>query len=83
MSTSLPTYEQATAKDPWHLIASYLSPTILCTLTRVNHDFHGKFSPFLWGSPARHFVTNIGPADPHARERVYGEGAADIASLAC
>lgn len=50
-----PSYEFATARNPWALIAPYVPSAELCALNRVNHELHHVFAPCLWGNPASHF----------------------------
>lgn len=52
-----PSYETATARNPWQLVAPYIPSTDLCALNRVNRKLHKVFAPYLWGNPASHFGT--------------------------
>ena len=67
-----PSYEAAVARDPWQLVAPYISSTSLCALTRVNRALHKQFSPFLWGNPAAHFTGENDDVDSEYRDRVFG-----------
>ncbi|KAL6721055.1 hypothetical protein ACLMJK_000155 [Lecanora helva] len=52
-----PSYESATARNPWQIIAPYIPSTDLCALNRVSNGLHEVFAPYLWGNPASHFGT--------------------------
>ena len=52
-----PSYEIAIARNPWQIVAPYISSNDLCALNRVNHALHKVFAPYLWGNPASHFGT--------------------------
>jgi hypothetical protein len=55
MDDLLPSYESATQKDPWTLLAPYLSSDAICAAAMVCKKWHEIFTPHLWGSPASHF----------------------------
>ena len=59
-----PSYEEATARDPWALVASYIESADLCAASLVCRRWHEIFAPCLWGNPASHFGTE--------NDRVYG-----------
>ncbi|KAL9044735.1 MAG: hypothetical protein Q9214_002145 [Letrouitia sp. 1 TL-2023] len=60
-----PSYESATRRDHWVIIARYIrSSDDLCAASRVCARWHQIFSPLLWGNPASHFGTE--------NDRVYG-----------
>ncbi|KAJ5672115.1 hypothetical protein N7507_001242 [Penicillium longicatenatum] len=52
-----PSYESATDRDAWVIIARYIPSSDLCAASLVCHRWHDLFMPFLWGSPASHFGT--------------------------
>ncbi|KAJ5130829.1 uncharacterized protein N7515_006868 [Penicillium bovifimosum] len=52
-----PSYESATDRDAWTIIARYIPSSDLCAASLVCHRWHGLFMPFLWGDPASHFGT--------------------------
>ncbi|KAJ5913768.1 hypothetical protein N7504_002651 [Penicillium tannophilum] len=52
-----PSYESATDRDAWVIIARYISSSDLCAASLVSHRWHDLFMPFLWGDPASHFGT--------------------------
>lgn len=60
-----PSYESATDRDAWVIIARYISSSDLCAASLVSHRWHDLFMPFLWGDPASHFGTE--------NDAVYGE----------
>ena len=60
-----PTYETATARDAWAIIARYIPSDDLCAVCLVCHRWHELFVPFLWGAPASHFGTE--------NDAVYGK----------
>ena len=60
-----PSYQVAVARNPWGIIAPYISSADLCALNRVNRELHRVFAPCLWGNPASHFGTE--------NDRVYGD----------
>ncbi|OQD83989.1 hypothetical protein PENANT_c014G04426 [Penicillium antarcticum] len=53
-----PSYESATDRDAWAIIARYIPSSDLCAATLVCHRWHNLFMPFLWGNPASHFGTD-------------------------
>ncbi|KGO38895.1 hypothetical protein PEX1_093660 [Penicillium expansum] len=53
-----PSYESATDRDAWIIIARYIPSSDLCAASLVCHRWHGLFMPFLWGDPASHFGTD-------------------------
>ncbi|KAJ5948716.1 hypothetical protein N7454_002023 [Penicillium verhagenii] len=53
-----PSYESATDRDAWVIIAHYIPSSDLCAVSLVCHRWHDLFMPFLWGSPASHFGTD-------------------------
>lgn len=52
-----PSYESATARDPWQMVAPYVPSGDLCALSRVSQRLYKVFAPCLWGNPASHFGT--------------------------
>jgi len=60
-----PSYESATARDAWTIIAHYIPSSDLCAASLVCRRWHEIFMPFLWGNPASHFGTD--------NDAVYGE----------
>ncbi|EAW23092.1 leucine rich repeat protein [Aspergillus fischeri NRRL 181] len=52
-----PSYQSATARDAWSIIAHYIPSSDLCSAALVCQKWHGLFMPFLWGDPASHFGT--------------------------
>lgn len=60
-----PSYESATDRDAWAIIARYIPSRDLCAASLVCHRWHDLFIPFLWGDPASHFGTE--------NDAVYGE----------
>ncbi|KAL8951890.1 MAG: hypothetical protein Q9222_002165 [Ikaeria aurantiellina] len=53
-----PSYEHATQREHWTIIAHYvLSSDDLCAASRVCKRWHQIFAPLLWGNPASHFGT--------------------------
>ncbi|KAL4997190.1 hypothetical protein BDV10DRAFT_170028 [Aspergillus recurvatus] len=57
METVPPSYESATTRDAWTIIAQYIPSSDLCAVTLVCRRWHAVFMPFLWGNPASHFGT--------------------------
>ncbi|CAL5867387.1 uncharacterized protein PFLUO_LOCUS1605 [Penicillium psychrofluorescens] len=53
-----PSYESATARDAWAIIADYIPSSDLCAASLVCLRWHELFMPFLWGDPASHFGTD-------------------------
>lgn len=66
MEDVLPTYQSATARDAWTIIAQYIPSSDLCAASLVCRRWHELFMPFLWGDPASHFGTE--------NDAVYGKG---------
>lgn len=50
-----PSYESATNRDAWAIIAHYIPSSDLCAVSLVCRRWHSLFMPFLWGDPASHF----------------------------
>jgi hypothetical protein len=59
-----PSYEEATTRDYWALIAQYIASADLCAASLVSTRWHKIFARCLWGNPASHFGTE--------NDRVYG-----------
>ncbi|PYH46128.1 leucine rich repeat domain protein [Aspergillus saccharolyticus JOP 1030-1] len=57
MDTVPPSYQSATARDAWSIIAQYIPSSDLCAVALVCRRWHELFMPFLWGDPASHFGT--------------------------
>ncbi|OQD75194.1 hypothetical protein PENDEC_c008G01008 [Penicillium decumbens] len=57
MNLVLPSYESATDRDAWAIIAHYIPSSDLCAASLVCHRWHDLFMPVLWGDPASHFGT--------------------------
>ncbi|PYI04902.1 leucine rich repeat domain protein [Aspergillus sclerotiicarbonarius CBS 121057] len=57
MDTVPPSYQSATTRDAWSIIAQYIPSSDLCAAVLVCRRWHGLFMPFLWGDPASHFGT--------------------------
>ncbi|KAF2691866.1 hypothetical protein K458DRAFT_381711 [Lentithecium fluviatile CBS 122367] len=55
MDDLLPSYESAIKQDPWELVARYLASDDLCSAALVCQQWHGIFTPQLWGNPCSHF----------------------------
>ncbi|KAL1968907.1 hypothetical protein VTN77DRAFT_1268 [Rasamsonia byssochlamydoides] len=53
-----PSYELATVRDAWAIIARYIPSADLCAASLVSRRWHEIFVPFLWGNPASHFGTD-------------------------
>ncbi|PLN84170.1 leucine rich repeat domain protein [Aspergillus taichungensis] len=53
-----PSYQSATARDAWSIIARYIPSRDLCAVCLVCRRWHELFVPFLWGDPASHFGTD-------------------------
>ncbi|EEQ87878.1 hypothetical protein RJZ56_003851 [Blastomyces dermatitidis] len=53
-----PSYELATARDVWTIVADYIPSADLCAASLVCRRWHDIFIPFLWGAPASHFGTD-------------------------
>ncbi|MCJ1249403.1 hypothetical protein MMC30_006627 [Trapelia coarctata] len=52
-----PSYEEATTRDYWAVIAHYIQSPDLCSASLVSKRWHTIFAPCLWGNPASHFGT--------------------------
>jgi hypothetical protein len=52
-----PTYTQATGRDCWSIISSYVQYKDLCAAALVSQEWNSIFNPRLWGNPASHFGT--------------------------
>lgn len=52
-----PSYEEATTRDYWTIIAQYIKSPDLCAASLVSKRWHTIFAPCLWGNPASHFGT--------------------------
>ncbi|EGC42198.1 leucine rich repeat domain-containing protein [Histoplasma capsulatum var. duboisii H88] len=53
-----PSYELATTRDVWTIVADYIPSADLCAASLVCKRWHKVFVPFLWGAPASHFGTD-------------------------
>ncbi|PLB46913.1 hypothetical protein P170DRAFT_438615 [Aspergillus steynii IBT 23096] len=53
-----PSYQSATTRDAWSIIARYIPSSDLCAAALVCQRWHELFMPFLWGDPASHFGTD-------------------------
>ena len=60
-----PSYEEATTRNHWSLVADYIESSDLCSASLVSKAWHDIFAPCLWGNPASHFGTE--------NDRVYGK----------
>ncbi|KAF9892732.1 hypothetical protein FE257_001134 [Aspergillus nanangensis] len=58
MEAAPPSYQSATDRDAWSIIARYIPSSDLCAATLVCRRWHQLFVPFLWGDPASHFGTD-------------------------
>ncbi|KAI2477726.1 F-box domain containing protein [Pyrenophora tritici-repentis] len=77
MDDLLPSYESVIQRDPWILVAPYLTSKDLCSAALVCRKWHDIFTRHLWGSPASHFgvqndtvyvaLTRFKRALPHVR----------------
>ncbi|KAK2749224.1 hypothetical protein FQN57_006840 [Myotisia sp. PD_48] len=52
-----PSYQSATARDAWTIVAPYIRSADICAASLVSRKWHSIFAPFLWGAPASHFGT--------------------------
>lgn len=52
-----PSYQSATDRDAWAIIARYVPSSDLRSASLVCRRWHNLFMPFLWGDPASHFGT--------------------------
>ncbi|KAI9879090.1 MAG: hypothetical protein M1830_009609 [Pleopsidium flavum] len=50
-----PSYETATTRDYWAIIARYITSSDLCAASLVSRRWCEIFTPRLWGNPASHF----------------------------
>ncbi|KAI1927883.1 hypothetical protein LOY94_004741 [Ophidiomyces ophidiicola] len=50
-----PSYEHATVRDVWAIIAPYIPSADLYTACLVSKEWYEVFCPFLWGVPTSHF----------------------------
>ncbi|KAJ9319581.1 hypothetical protein DTO271D3_350 [Paecilomyces variotii] len=57
IETIPPSYEHATTRDAWSIVARYIPSSDLCAAALVCRRWHELFMPFLWGDPASHFGT--------------------------
>jgi hypothetical protein len=57
MDRDLPSYLQATTRDYWSIISSFVPSQDLCSAALVCHQWNRIFTPHLWGNPASHFGT--------------------------
>jgi hypothetical protein len=70
----LPTYESATTRRRWDLIAPHITDTNdLITACLVSKEFRNAGMPHLWGSPARHFGENVAARYSKSARTVLGE----------
>lgn len=69
-----PSYESATARDAWAIIAQYIPSSDLCAASLVCRRWHQLFLPFLWGDPASHFGSE--------NDAVYGSADTNACTLA-
>ncbi|EEQ27560.1 hypothetical protein McanMca71_000072 [Microsporum canis] len=73
-----PSYESATTRDVWPVIAPYiLCAADLCSASLVCRTWHEIFVPILWGAPASHFgarddaVYGEQYQNPHSKKHLY------------
>ncbi|KAF2667114.1 hypothetical protein BT63DRAFT_329902 [Microthyrium microscopicum] len=57
METIPPSYLQATNRDHWSIISSFVPSKDLCSAALVSKQWNRIFTPHLWGNPASHFGT--------------------------
>ncbi|QDS68832.1 hypothetical protein FKW77_006566 [Venturia effusa] len=57
MDDILPSYGQATTRDYWQIISSFVRSQDLCSAALVSKEWNHIFIPHLWGNPASHFGT--------------------------
>jgi hypothetical protein len=57
MDSIPPSYLQATNRDPWTIISSFVPSQDLCSAALVSQKWNLIFAPHLWGNPASHFGT--------------------------
>ncbi|TID23010.1 leucine rich repeat domain protein [Venturia nashicola] len=57
MDDILPSYGQATTRDYWQIISSFVRSQDLCAAALVSKEWNHIFIPHLWGNPASHFGT--------------------------
>src|SRR6195952_5574967 len=55
MDDILPSYGQATTRDYWQIISSFVRSQDLCSAALVSKEWNQIFIPHLWGNPASHF----------------------------
>lgn len=55
MDDILPSYGQATTRDYWQIISSFVRSQDLCAAALVSKEWNHIFIPHLWGNPASHF----------------------------
>ncbi|KAE9979222.1 hypothetical protein BLS_010038 [Venturia inaequalis] len=55
MDDILPSYGQATTRDHWQMISSFVRSQHLCAAALVSKEWNHTFIPHLWGNPASHF----------------------------
>ena len=57
MESTPPSYLQATTRDHWSIISSFVRSQDLCSAALVCRAWNWTFTPQLWGNPASHFGT--------------------------
>jgi len=57
MDSIPPSYLQATTRDHWEIISSFVASPDLCSAALVSQKWNRIFAPHLWGNPASHFGT--------------------------
>lgn len=55
MSGELPSYEEATSRDPWTIIVPYLEPADLSALSQTCKRIGELTTEVLWADPGEHF----------------------------
>jgi hypothetical protein len=55
MGDVLPSYGEATTRDHWSIISSFVRSQDLCSAALVSKEWNQLFMPHLWGNPASHF----------------------------
>ncbi|KAF2437010.1 hypothetical protein EJ08DRAFT_667071 [Tothia fuscella] len=55
MDDVLPSYGEATTRDHWSIISSFVRSQDLCAAALVSQEWNQLFMPHLWGNPASHF----------------------------
>lgn len=53
---ALPTYQAATSRDPWPIIAPYIPAEDLCNTSLTSHALHRALRHLIWASPAPWFT---------------------------